>query len=75
MSDLRIETWRDEHGTVWEIVQLAPDEVGGTCIVREGFNALDRADGDVREGVEVIARFGDLEDARAFLYAEGFEPF
>ena len=74
MSDLRIETWRDEHGTVWEIVQLALDEVGGTCIVREGFNALDRADGDVREGVEVIARFGDPEDARDYLYSEGFEP-
>jgi hypothetical protein len=26
----------------------------------------------MREGVEVIARFGDLEDAEAFLEEEGF---
>lgn len=70
---LRVEVWRDEHGVTWELVQMALDEVGGTCIIREGFSSLDRADGDVREGVEVIARFGDLEDARAFLESEGFE--
>jgi uncharacterized protein (DUF1330 family) len=71
---MRVEVWRDEHGVVWELVQLGLDEVGGGCIIREGFNALDRADGDAREGVEVIARFGDREDARAFLESEGFEP-
>ncbi len=46
--------------------------MGGSCIIREGFNSLDRADGDMREGVEVIARFGDVEDAEAFLEEEGF---
>lgn len=71
---LRVEVWRDEHGVTWELVQLALDEVGGTCIIREGLSTLDVADGDAREGVDVIARFGDLEDARSFLYAEGFEP-
>jgi len=72
--DFRVEVWRDEHGVVWELVQLALDEVGGTCIIREGHSATDWADGDSREGVDVIARFGDLEDARAFLIEEGFEP-
>jgi uncharacterized protein (DUF1330 family) len=69
---MKIQIWRDEHGVTWELVQLALDEVGGTCIIREGFNSLDRADGDMREGVEVIARFGALEDAEAFLEEEGF---
>ena len=70
---MNVEIWRDEHGVTWELVQFALDEVGGMCIIREGFNSLDRADGDAREGVEVIARFGDPEDARAFLETEGFE--
>ena len=69
---MKIEVWRDEHGVTWELVQLALDEVGGACIIREGFNSLDRADGDMREGVEVIARFGDVEDGQAFLESEGF---
>jgi len=69
---MQVQVWRDEHGVTWELVQLALDEVGGTCIIREGFNSLDRADGDMREGVEVIARFGDREDAEAFLAEEGF---
>jgi hypothetical protein len=69
---MKVQVWRDEHGVTWELVQLALDEVGGICIIREGFNSLDRADGDMREGVEVIARFGDLEDAEAFLEEEGF---
>ena len=72
MSGMQVQVWRDEHGVTWELVQLALDEVGGTCIIREGFNSLDRADGDMREGVEVIARFGDREDAEAFLAEEGF---
>jgi Mlc titration factor MtfA (ptsG expression regulator) len=70
---MRVEVWRDDHGVLWELVQLGLDEVGGGCIIREGANALDRADGDVREGVDVIARFGDIEDARDFLEEEGFE--
>jgi hypothetical protein len=69
---MKVEVWRDEHGVTWELVRLALDEVGGSCIIREGFNSLDRADGDMREGVEVIARFGDVEDAEAFLEEEGF---
>jgi uncharacterized protein (DUF1330 family) len=69
---MKVEVWRDEHGVTWELVRLALDEVGGSCIIREGFNSLDRADGDMREGVEVIARFGDVEDAEAFLESEGF---
>ena len=70
---MKVELWRDEHGVTWELVQFSLDEVGGGCIVREGFSSLDRADGDMREGVEVIARFGDVEDARTFLEQEGFE--
>ena len=70
----RVQLWQDEHGVKWELVQLALDEVGGGCLIREGLSSLDLADGDAREGVEVIARFGDAEDARAFLYAEGFSP-
>lgn len=71
---MNVEVWRDEHGVTWELVQLGLDEIGGACLVREGFSTLDRADGDAREGVEVIARFGDLDEARAFLHDEGFEP-
>jgi len=71
---MRIEVWRDEHGVTWELVQLALDEVGGACIIREGYSSLDRADGDMREGVEVIARFGAFEDAREYLESEGFSP-
>jgi hypothetical protein len=70
---MKVEVWQDEHGVTWELVQLAMDETGGGCIIREGCNALDRSDGDYREGVEVIARFGAVEDARAFLEDEGFE--
>ena len=72
---MKVEVWRDEHGGTWELVQFSLDEVGGGCIIREGFSSTDRADGDMREGVEVIARFGDVEDARAFMESEGFEPF
>lgn len=72
---MKVQVWRDEHGVEWELVQLGLDEVGGTCIVREGCSQLDVADGDAREGVYVIARFGDLEDAVAFLESEGFELF
>jgi len=71
---ISVEVWRDEHGVTWELVQLGLDETGGMCLIREGFNSLDRADGDMREGVEVIARFGDVEDGRLFLREEGFEP-
>ena len=71
---MNVEIWRDEHGVTWELVQLGLDEIGGACIIRECFSSLDRADGDMREGAEVIARFGDPEDARTFLHTEGFEP-
>ena len=74
LMSFRVEIWQDEHGVTWELVQMALDEVGGGCIIREGNSSLDLADGDAREGVEVIARFGDAEDARAFLHAEGFLP-
>ncbi|HWQ10371.1 MAG TPA: hypothetical protein VN436_14725 [Holophaga sp.] len=67
----RVEAWRDEHGVEWELVQL---DDGGGCLIREGLSRLDVLDGDAREGVEVIARFADLDDARAFLMAEGFLP-
>ena len=73
MENLRHELWRDTSGVEWELVQLGLDEVGGACIVRER-NLLDAIDGDAREGFQVIARFGDPEDARAWLYDEGFEP-
>ena len=73
MENLRHEIWRDTSGFEWELVQLGLDEVGGACIVRER-NLLDAVDGDSREGFQVIARFGDPEDARAWLYDEGFEP-
>lgn len=71
---LVVEVWRDPHGVTWEVVSLGSDGLVGGCLVREVANALDRADGDVREGPEVIARFSDLEGARAFLRSEGFEP-
>ena len=66
----RVEIWRDEHGTRWELVESAFE---GGCIIREGRSSLDWADGDVREGVDLVARFNDSEDARAFLMSEGFE--
>jgi hypothetical protein len=69
---MHIETWRDEHGVEWELVQLGLDEVGGACIIRER-NSLDAIDGDVNEGATIIARFGDVEDARIYLEQEGFE--
>lgn len=72
--EMRVEPWHDEHGVVWELVQLGLDDIGGSCIIREGMSALDLADGDAREGTMVIARFGDPEDARDFLHQEGFEP-
>jgi Mlc titration factor MtfA (ptsG expression regulator) len=71
--DVRIEPWTDEHGVVWELVQMGLDETGGGCIIRECRSSLDVADGDDREGVEVIARFGDVEDGRNFLREEGFQ--
>ncbi len=70
---LRVELWRDEHGGLRELVQFALDGFGGACVIRER-NPLDALDGDVREGDDVIARFGDPEDAREFLREEGFEP-
>ncbi len=72
-TDLLVELWRDEHGCIRELVQFGLDEVGGACIIRER-NSLDALDGDGNEGDTVIARFGDPEDARAFLLEEGFEP-
>ena len=71
---MRIEVWHDEHGVVWELVQMGLDEIGGACLIRECRSSLDAADGDGREGVTVIARFGDPEDARDFLRNEGFDP-
>jgi len=68
---VRVEVWRDEHGSCWELVESGFE---GGCIIREGFSTLDRLDGDVREGVELIARFNDSEAARAYLYSEGFTP-
>jgi uncharacterized protein (DUF1330 family) len=72
-TDLHVECWRDEHGTIRELVQFALDGFGGACVIRER-NPLEALDGDVSEGEGVIARFGDPEDARAFLLDEGFEP-
>ena len=72
-TDLHVELWQDEFGTVRELVQFGLDEVGGACVIRER-NALDALDGDSNEGDTIIARFGDPEDARDFLYDEGFEP-
>ncbi len=73
MEGLRRELWRDAGGVEWELVQLGLDEVGGACLVRER-NLLDAVDGDAREGFQVLARFGDPGDARAWLWEEGFEP-
>lgn len=72
-TDLHVELWQDEHGTVWELVQYGLDEIGGACVIRER-NRLDELDGDTREGDAIIARFGDPEDARDFLRDEGFDP-
>ncbi|GLH74589.1 hypothetical protein GETHLI_30910 [Geothrix limicola] len=72
-TDLMVELWRDEHGVVRELVQFGLDEIGGACIIRER-NSLDELDGDVNEGDMVVARFGDPEAARDFLWEEGFEP-
>jgi uncharacterized protein (DUF1330 family) len=72
-TDLLVELWRDEHGSLRELVQFGLDETGGACVIRER-NALDALDGDGNEGDTVIARFGDPEDARDFLRDEGFEP-
>lgn len=69
-----VEAWRDEHGTVWELVALDLGALDGPCLIRQGFSRADLLDGDAREGVEVIARFGDPESARDFLADEGFEP-
>ena len=71
--NMRVEVWRDEHGWERELVQLGLDEIGGACVIRER-NPLDTLDGDGREGYGIVARFGDLEDARAFLGQEGFDP-
>jgi uncharacterized protein (DUF1330 family) len=68
----RVERWRDPAGVEYELVQLGLDEVGGACLVRER-NRLDAVDGDSREGYHVLARFGDPEDARAWLFDEGFD--
>lgn len=68
---MRVELWRDEYGTEWELVETG---IEGGCIIREGYSKLDRLDGDVREGVDLIARFADMEDGRAYLYHEGFDP-
>lgn len=73
MEVQRVEAWRDEAGVERELVLLGFDGIGGACVVRER-NALDAVDGDVREGYAVLARFGDPEDARAWLVEEGFEP-
>jgi uncharacterized protein (DUF1330 family) len=72
MTGPRVECWRDAGGVEYELVQLGLDEVGGACLVRER-NRLDAVDGDAREGYQVLARFGDPEDARAWLFDEGFD--
>ena len=72
-TDLLVELWRDEHGVIRELVQFGLDEIGGACVIRER-NNLDALDGDGNEGDMVVARFGDPEDARSFLWDEGFEP-
>lgn len=69
-----VEAWQDEHGTVWELVDLGLDSLDGACLVRQGYSSADRMDGDFREGVEVIARFNDPESARQFMAEEGFNP-
>ena len=72
-ANLHVELWRDDHGSLRELVQFGLDETGGACVIRES-NSLDALDGDVDEGDTVIARFGDPEAARDFLRDEGFEP-
>lgn len=72
VDSLRVEVWQDAHGTCWELVATGLE---GGCIIREGRSSLDLLDGDAREGVDLIARFGDIEDAHAFLFSEGFEPW
>lgn len=67
-----VEIWQDEHGTVWELVGLLLGDLEGPCLIRQGFTRADCLDGDTREGVEVIARFEDPEEARRFLAEEGF---
>lgn len=69
-----VELWRDEFGTEWELVGLDLGEADGPCLIRQGLSRADWMDGDVREGVEVIARFNDPEDARRFMAGEGFAP-
>lgn len=69
-----VEAWQDQHGTVWELVAVGLESLDGPCLVRQGFSRADWLDGDVREGVEVIARFNDPESARQFLAEEGFSP-
>ncbi|MFN8012284.1 MAG: hypothetical protein U0P81_13020 [Holophagaceae bacterium] len=73
MEAHRVEVWRDESGDERELVLLGFDGLGGASVVRAR-NTLDAVDGDVREGYSVLARFGDPEDARAWLLEEGFEP-
>jgi hypothetical protein len=68
----RVEVWQDAYGTCWELVETGLE---GGCIIREGISSLDLLDGDAREGVDLVARFNDIEDARAFLLSEGFEPW
>lgn len=70
MADAYVELWIDDYGVLWELVVLGD----GDCLIRQGMDRCDRLDGDVREGVHVIARFGDAESGRAFLWEEGFEP-
>lgn len=72
-TDLRVELWQDEYGVLRELVQFGLDETGGACIIRER-NGLDALDGDANEGDTIVARFGDIEDARDFLRDEGFDP-
>ena len=67
-----VEVWQGELGTTWELVSLDLGDLDGPCLVRQGFSQADRLDGDAREGVEVIARFLDAEEARRFLAEEGF---
>lgn len=74
MSGFPIEVWQDGHGGIWELVSFGLDGELGACLVREPLSRTDVRDGDLREGAQVIARFGDLEAARAFLWSEGFEP-
>ena len=38
MSTVKIETWRDEHGVTWELVQLSLDEVAASVGLGTGTN-------------------------------------